>query len=206
MDLRGVYTLTITAKSSAGTATQAFTLTVTKAPVIKTIPTTTGHVGSTLSLTITAKGYTTPMLVESGTLPSGVSFTDNGNGTAKIAGVPAVGSGGAHTITITATNALGTATQSFTLKIDEAPTVTSAATATASIGARSPSRSPRHGLIRRRGSRRLAPYLPKGVSFTAATGTFSGTPKAGTTGSYPITITATNSSKAVTQQFDLTVQ
>ena len=200
----GVYTLTITAKSSAGTATQVFTLTVTKAPTIDKIPTTTGHVGSALSLTIKAKGYTTPALTEYGTLPSGLTFTGNGDGTATISGVPAVGSGGAYTITITATNALGTATQSFTLKIDEVPMITSAATATASTGAPFSFQVTATGYPAPRITKTGA--LPKGVSFTAATGTFSGTPRVGTIGSYPITITATNSSKAVIQQFSLTVQ
>ena len=82
----GVYTLTLTAKSFAGTATQTFTLTITKAPVIKKIPTTTASVGAALSLTITASGSPAPALTESGSLPEGVTFTDNGNGTATIAG------------------------------------------------------------------------------------------------------------------------
>ena len=38
----------------------------------------------------------------------GITFTDNGNGTATIAGTPASGSGGSYPITITATNAIGT--------------------------------------------------------------------------------------------------
>jgi hypothetical protein len=200
----GVYTLTITAKSTGGAAAQVFTLTVVRVPTIKTIPTTTGHVGSTLSLSITAVGYTTPALTESGTLPDGLGFTDNQDGTATIAGTPVVGSGGAYPITITATNALGTATQSFMLKIDEAPTITSAATATASTGFPFSFQVAATGYPAPKITKTGA--LPKGVSFTAASGTFSGTPKAGSTGSYPITITATNSSGAVTQQFNLTVQ
>jgi hypothetical protein len=47
--------------------------------------------------------------------------------------------------------------------------------------------------------------LPKGVTFSSATGTLSGTPKAGTEGSYAITITAKNSSGTATQNFTLTV-
>ena len=48
-----------------------------------------------------------PALTESGALPAGLTFTDNGNGTATIAGTPAAGSGGSYPITITATNAAG---------------------------------------------------------------------------------------------------
>ena len=62
-----------------------------------------------------ATGYPAPALAESGALPDGLSFTDNGNGTAAIAGTPAGGSSGRYPITITATNTSGTATQRFTI-------------------------------------------------------------------------------------------
>ena len=39
-----------------------------------------------------------------GTLPAGITFTDNGNGTATIAGTAAAGTGGSYPITIRATN------------------------------------------------------------------------------------------------------
>ena len=56
-----------------------------------------------------------------------MSFTDNGDGTATLAGTPAAGSGGSYPITITATNGIGSAAnQSFTLNVTEAPTITSA--------------------------------------------------------------------------------
>ena len=200
----GAYTLTITAKNSAGSAPQTFTLTVSGAPTINTIPATTGHVGSPLSLTIRTKGYPPPTLTETGTLPDGLAFVDNANGTATISGVPAIGSGGARTITITATNPLGTATKSFTLKIDEAPAITSAATATARTGV------PFSFTVTATGypAPKLTKtgVLPTGVTFTAASGKFSGMPKAGTAGTYPITITATNNAGAATQQFNLVVQ
>jgi hypothetical protein len=199
----GVYSLTLTAKSSAGTATQTFTLTVSKAPTIKFIPTTIAHVGSTLNLTITTRGYTIPVVTESGTLPRGLGFVDHGNGTATIAGTPAVGSGGAYAITITATNALGAATQSFTLKVNEAPAITSPATATATTGSAFFWQVAATGYPAPKLTKIGA--LPNGVTFSAANGTFSGTPKAGTTGTYPIIITATNGSGAATQLFNLTV-
>jgi hypothetical protein len=47
--------------------------------------------------------------------------------------------------------------------------------------------------------------LPSGVTFSSA-GVLSGTPAAGTGGSYPVQITATNTAGAVTQAFTLTVQ
>jgi hypothetical protein len=199
----GVYTLTLTAKSSAGTATQTFTLTVTKAPVIKKIPTTTASTGAALSLTITASGYSVPALSESGRLPVGVTFTDNGNGTATIAGTPAAGTGGSYPITVTAANQLGSSSQAFTLNVDQPPAITSPASATTTAGSAFSFPVTTTGYPAPRLTK--AGTLPAGITFKAATGTFTGTPKAGTEGTYTIAITATNTTSTVTQNFTLTV-
>jgi hypothetical protein len=66
---------------------------------------TTGTAGS---FTIKAAGSPFPALTESGTLPSGVTFVDNGDGTATISGTPAAGSAGTYPVMITASNASGT--------------------------------------------------------------------------------------------------
>jgi large repetitive protein len=47
--------------------------------------------------------------------------------------------------------------------------------------------------------------LPTGVTFNATTGVLSGTPAAGTAGTYTIIITATNSAGSTSQTFKLTV-
>ena len=83
---------------------------------------------------MTTTGEPAPALTETGALPTGVTFIDNGNGTATIAGTPAAGTGGTYPITITATNANGTATQAFTLTNAQAPTITSASAATFTTG------------------------------------------------------------------------
>ena len=113
----GVYRLTLTARNKDGTATQAFTLTVTRAPAIQKIPAITTREGATLRRTIRATGYPVPALAESGPLPAGLTFTDNGNGTATITGTVAVGSGGRYPVTITATNTEGTTTLHFTIVV-----------------------------------------------------------------------------------------
>jgi len=116
----GAYPLTLTARNKNGTASQAFTLTVTRAPAIRKIPTTRARVGVPLKLTVRATGYPSPALAESGPLPAGLKFTDNGNGTALIAGTPAAGSGGGrYPVTITATNVSGTATRHFTILLPQ---------------------------------------------------------------------------------------
>ena len=113
----GPYTVTLTAGNKAGKATQSFALTVWKAPVIAKIPATTATIGTTMDLAITATGYDTPVLTESGTLPRGLSFTTTGNGHAAITGTPAKGTAGSRAITITAANQVGTTIQTFTLTV-----------------------------------------------------------------------------------------
>ncbi len=116
-DAAGLYTVTLTAKNRSGTATQAFTLTVNRAPALKNIRTIRTKVGATVKRLITAKGYPAPALTESGSLPNGLAFTDNGNGTAAIIGTPATASTGRYIITVIAANSLGTASRTFILKV-----------------------------------------------------------------------------------------
>jgi Bacterial Ig-like domain (group 3) len=65
---------------------------------------TTFRVGSAGTFTITASGNPSPTLSETGALPTGVNFTNNGNGTATLTGAPVPGTGGTYPITITAAN------------------------------------------------------------------------------------------------------
>jgi hypothetical protein len=90
-------------------------LTVSKAPVIAKVPATTATIGTPMDLAITATGYDTPVLTESGTLPSGLSFTSTGNGQAAITGTPAKGTTGSRAIT--ATNQVGATSQTLTLTV-----------------------------------------------------------------------------------------
>ena len=74
---------------------------------------------------MTTTGFPTAVLSETGALPTGVTFVDNGDGTATLAGTPAAGTGGTYPLTITAANGvLPDATQTFTLTVAAAPTVT----------------------------------------------------------------------------------
>ena len=108
------------------------------APAITSGTTATSIVGTPFNYTVTTTGSPTPAITETGALPTGLTFVDNGNGTATISGTPAAGTGGSYTITITATNTVdGVAqgvTQGLTLTNAEAPTITSANTATFSTG------------------------------------------------------------------------
>ena len=99
-------------------STQNFTLTVDQSPTFTSSNSTTFTVGTAGTFTVTASGVPTPSLSESGALPAGVTFADNGNGTATLAGTPASGSAGVYTLTLTANNGMGSPTsQTFTLTV-----------------------------------------------------------------------------------------
>jgi PKD repeat protein len=196
----GAYPLTLTATNSAGTTTQAFTLTIASRPAIKKIPATTARAGAPMHLAITATGNPPSALTRTGILPAGLSFTDNGNGTAAITGTPGAGS---YQLTITAANPAGTARRAFTLTITQPPAITSADTAAASTGAAFTFHITATGFpapkITETGR------LPRGVTFHSATATFTGTPGPGTSGTYPVTIKARSTAGTTTQHFTLTV-
>ena len=107
-------------------------------PNIASTNSTTFTMGTAGSFTVTTTGSPTPALTETGALPSGVTFKDNGNGTATLGGIPASGSGGSYTLTITASNGVGSAaSQSFTLTVNTAqvaPGITSASGTTFTAG------------------------------------------------------------------------
>ena len=64
-----------------------------------------------------------------------MTFVDNGDGTATLAGIPAAGTGGTYPLTITAANGVvPDATQNFTLTVDQAPAITSADSTTFTAG------------------------------------------------------------------------
>jgi len=68
--------------------------------------------------TVTATGIPVPTITLAGTLPPGVAFVDNGDGTATLSGTPGPDSVGTSRLTFTAANGLGRgATQTFTLRV-----------------------------------------------------------------------------------------
>ena len=127
----GSYPITITATNPSGTATQAFTLTDVQAPAVTSAPTATFYTGVNGTYTVTTTGYPMATVTETGALPAGITFTDNGNGTATIAGVTTAAAG-TFPVSVSATNSTGSvATLPLTLTVAASgpPTVTSGATA-----------------------------------------------------------------------------
>ncbi len=117
----GTYVASLTVTDSLGSTDPSpptRTITVNGPPSITSPNITTFTVGTAGSFTVTTTGSPTPTVSESGSLPNAVTFKDNGNGTATIAGTPATGTAGTYPITITASNGVGTAAaQSFTLVV-----------------------------------------------------------------------------------------
>jgi hypothetical protein len=208
----GTFPITITAGNGVlPDATQAFTLTVNATPSITSADHATLGVGATGAFTVTTSPGTpsTTTLTETGTLPSGVSFTDNGDGTATLAGTPVAGQGGSYPLTLTASNGVPpNSSQAFTLAVTELPAFTGADNATVSVGSagsftvHTTPGYPTATTLSETGT------LPTGVSFTDngdGTATLAGTPAASTDGSYPLTLTATNSAGHAGQAFTLTI-
>jgi hypothetical protein len=195
----GTFPITFTATDAAGcTGSQNDTLKIDAAPAITSANSATFLPGVPTTFTVTTTGFPTGAsmaITETGSLPSGVTFVDNQDGTATISG-SASGSGN-FPITITAANGVSPdAVQSFTIKLASAPAITSANNVTFAPGKTGQTFNvTTTGLptnaISRTGT------LPSGVTFTDNlnnTATIAGTPTAGTQGAspYPWVITAAN--------------
>jgi hypothetical protein len=190
------YPLTITAANGVDTnAVQTFILTVDQSLAITSGSMTTFTEGTQGWFSITTTGFPVPTLSETGTLPVGVTLTDNGNGTATLAGIPAAGTGGNYGLTIRASNGGQTpdVTQSFTLTVNQGPAILTGNNTTFTVGVAGSFTVMTSGFpipaITQTGT------LPSGLTFVDngdGTATLSGTPLAGTGGSYPLTLTAGN--------------
>ncbi len=157
-EIAGTYVFTIYATTGAPPdAEQAFTLVVnpagtSMAPVINSLdtatwpvvgapfgpdPVTVAVIGSpTPILSVTACSSEPAGLCTSDNLPLGVSFVDNGDGTATLgSGLMTLfdGTEGTYTLTINASNDSGTATQTFTLIVEPNTSILSATPATMSF-------------------------------------------------------------------------
>ena len=75
-------------------SSQTLTVTVVQAPAITSATSATFTAGTAGTFPVTTTGNRAPTDHRVRALPSGVTFIDNGNGTATLAGTPATGSGG----------------------------------------------------------------------------------------------------------------
>ncbi len=215
----GTYPVTVTGTGTATTHTAAFTLTVDTPAAITSANTATFTQGMAGTFTVTTTGTPTPSLsIGSSALPGGVNFTDNGDGTATLAGTPANGSASSYPLTITATGAGAPTTQSFSLVVNAQPSdfsvgVPPSATALAgsltniqvtttdSLGPPQTVGLAVSGLP----TGALASFSPQSV-ISGASSTLGITPAAGTTpGTYTISVTGTGTTNTHTVTFPLVV-
>lgn len=205
----GSYPLTISANNGVGApAVQSFTLTVTEAAGITSANSTTVTVATSGTFAVTTAGFPAPTVTVTGALPSGVTFVDNGNGTATLAGNPLPGSGGGYALLFSASNGVGApATQSFTLTVNEAPALGSGAATTFTIGVAGSFSITSTGFPI--ASLSVSGTLPAGVSFVDngnGSASLAGTPATGTAATYVLVIEASNGvGTPATQNFTLTV-
>jgi hypothetical protein len=111
----GVFPIAVTAKNSAGTTTQTLTLTVNQVPTITSLATATAKQGTAFTFTVKTAGYLTPAVTQTGALPAGLTFHDNGNGTATISGKASTA--GTFGITVMAKNNVGAATRGLIITV-----------------------------------------------------------------------------------------
>jgi hypothetical protein len=136
-------------------------------------------------------------------LPTGVTLSPGG----VLGGTPAADSGGLYPITVNASNGVPPDyAQQFSLTVDQAPVITSAASTTFMVGTARSFALTATGYPAPTFS--AAGSLPAGVAVTDQSPggwELSGTPSIGSGGVYPITIIA-NGAGATTQSFTLTVR
>jgi len=203
----GLFGITFTASNGVGTnAVQPFTLTVDEAPVFTSANSAVFTIGVAGSFMVTTVAYPTASFTESGHLPTGLTFVDNGNGTATLAGTPRILVGGDFPITITAKNGIGLpVTESFTIIVQQAPSFTSANNAVFVYGV--PNSFTVTTAAFPAASLHEAGTLPPWLTFVDngnGTATLAGTPSYAS-GTFPLVLTATNAVTTATQNFTLSV-
>jgi hypothetical protein len=102
-------------------STEYFDRVTNVAPAITSAASASFTAGTAGTFTIDTTGGPTPSITQTGSLPNGITFVDNGDGTATLSGTPASGTAGSYPLTISASNGVGVAaTQQFTLTIGAA--------------------------------------------------------------------------------------
>ncbi len=150
------------------------------------------NAAGTFTVTTSFSG-TPPALTQTGKLPAGVTFVDNHNGTATLAGT-ATSAGKVYKLTVSATNPAGKVSQPFALTLDAAPVFTSKPPTSSFIVGKAGKYN-----IKTTGypvaTVTEVGALPQGVSFVPNAkggGAISGTPAAHSGGTYPFTLHASN--------------
>ncbi|HWJ08454.1 MAG TPA: putative Ig domain-containing protein, partial [Nocardioides sp.] len=130
----GVHQVTLTATNGVGAdATASTTLTVEEAASVDGPAAVRFVTGAARSVTYAAGGFPVASLTATGALPAGVTFVDNGDGTATLAGTATTV--GEHTITVRASNGVGVAaTLEVTIAVVPPVAITTTSLPDAAVG------------------------------------------------------------------------
>jgi len=161
------------------------------------------------TISYTSTGSPQPTLSVVGSLPNGLTFTDNGDGTGKLTGTPANGSGGEVSVKIRATNEAGSGDKTVDITVNEAPALAGPSADTYIVGqAGGPDvfeQISGHPVA----TLSTSSTLPGGVDFTpqaGGKGEIAGTPTSGSGGQYAIKIKGDNGTPPAAEwPFALTV-
>jgi hypothetical protein len=197
--LAGTAAVPLSATNAFGTDSATLSITIaaaTVAPVITIPPTIPATVGAPITYVIVATGLPTSYTATG--LPIGLTLNPL---TGAITGTPTIP--GTYTVVITATNAAGTSTVTFTIVVAPAtvaPVITSPTTATGTVGTPLITY-----LIAATGlpTSYSASGLPAGLKVNPLTGAINGTPTVA--GTFTIVLTATNSAGTSTATLTLTI-
>jgi Putative Ig domain len=177
-----------------------------QAPVFTSPDQANFEVGVAYTFTITTSGTAPIAMALEGFLPDGVIFTNRGNGTGTISGIPKPGSQGGDTVVVTATNNDGSTTQNLLVLVSKAAEIISNDYADFVVG--SASSFSIFSDAEPAGTVAVSGTLPRGLSLTDhgfGRVTLNGTPAAGSAGVYTLTVVATNSLGTDTQTLTVTV-
>jgi len=184
--------------STVSTASVGSTITITQAPVISSPMSASGTVGSAFSYQIAATF--SPTTFGATGLPAGLAVNSS---TGLISGTPTSAAAGTWTVNISATNGSGTGNATLVLTIAGAlPAITSPTSGGGTVGTPfsyqiAATNSPTsHG----------AASLPAGLSVNTSTGLISGTPTSAAAGTWPVTLSATNTNGTGNAPLTLTIQ
>ena len=111
----GIYAVDIVASTPSGTTTAVVTLTVDAKPNLTSPAFVAATVGTPLDFAITASGFPVPAFSATGNLPPGLRFVPGVDGALSISGTPTAN--GSDQVTIQASNALGSSTQTLTVTV-----------------------------------------------------------------------------------------
>ncbi|QGG96236.1 beta strand repeat-containing protein [Actinomarinicola tropica] len=192
----GVHAITVTAANPSGDDAHTITVTIDEAPTWGTLaPAAVTVGGAPAAHTVQVGGYPVPTISATAPLPSGLTLTDNGDGTATLSGTPAPGTGGAYAVPLRATNRAGDESTHLSLTVAEASVVPEAPTDGGDVDPDEPLDVTIGATGHPTPTLTPAAPLPSGLTFVDngdGTGTLAGTPARGAGGRHEIVIVVDN--------------